>query len=225
MSDFWEGATKGLGLGARIGVRGYEQRKREQRKEREEKRRREIEEARAEVQRNTALLALARAQLSYTEIKAPVTGRIMELLVEQGDSVTADKSNVVSIYDPGKMDEKIVVGDDEAYDTTRLLATREGVFVGMSGGAALEACACGTPVIVTPRNDIPGLEEYQAGYRIDSRQELESALVTLLEKDDLRQKMGGNARRLISDRYALDRVTDRLEEVFLKIVKPRQPVK
>jgi len=87
--------------------------------------------------------------------------------------------------------------------------------------AALEACACGTPVIVTPRNDIPGLEEYQAGYRVDGLQELENALLTLLEKDELREKMGGNARRLISDRYALGRVTDRLEEVFLKIVKPK----
>jgi multidrug efflux pump subunit AcrA (membrane-fusion protein) len=69
----------------------------------------EVEEARAEVQKNTALLDLARAQLSYTEIKAPVAGKILELHVEQGDSVTAEKSNVVSIYDPGKMQVRVDV--------------------------------------------------------------------------------------------------------------------
>jgi cysteine synthase B len=40
------------------------------------------------------------------------------------------------------MDEQIVVGDEEAFETTRLLATREGLFVGMSGGAALVGALC-----------------------------------------------------------------------------------
>jgi cysteine synthase B len=41
------------------------------------------------------------------------------------------------IYDPSMLDEKITVLDHEAFDTTRRLATREGVFVGMSSGAAV----------------------------------------------------------------------------------------
>ena len=32
--------------------------------------------------------------------------------------------------------EKVVIDDDEAFETARLLATREGVFAGMSSGAA-----------------------------------------------------------------------------------------
>jgi cysteine synthase B len=67
------------------------------------------------------------------------------------------ESIVPEIYDPGKMDEKIVVGDEEAFETTRLLATREGLFVGMSGGAALvgalrfaEQLDAGTIVVILP---------------------------------------------------------------------------
>ena len=41
------------------------------------------------------------------------------------------------IYDPRMLDEKIVVHDEEAFEATRLLATKEGIFVGMSSGAAV----------------------------------------------------------------------------------------
>jgi len=41
------------------------------------------------------------------------------------------------IYDPAMLDEKIAVMDHEAFETARRLAIREGVFVGMSSGAAV----------------------------------------------------------------------------------------
>jgi cysteine synthase B len=44
---------------------------------------------------------------------------------------------VPKIYDPKGFDEKITVEDGEAFETTRLLATMEGIFVGMSSGAAV----------------------------------------------------------------------------------------
>jgi len=47
------------------------------------------------------------------------------------------ESNVPKIYHLEKLDEKITVEDDPAYEATRLLATEEGIFVGMSSGAAL----------------------------------------------------------------------------------------
>ena len=40
-------------------------------------------------------------------------------------------------YDPSFADEKISVADDDAFATTRQLAVREGLFVGMSSGAAV----------------------------------------------------------------------------------------
>ena len=47
------------------------------------------------------------------------------------------ESRVPGIYDPAGHDEKINIEDEEAFDTTRCLAVREGIFVGMSSGAAV----------------------------------------------------------------------------------------
>jgi S-sulfo-L-cysteine synthase (O-acetyl-L-serine-dependent) len=44
---------------------------------------------------------------------------------------------VPKIYNPAALDEKITVEDDEAFETSRLLAVKEGLFVGMSSGAAV----------------------------------------------------------------------------------------
>jgi S-sulfo-L-cysteine synthase (O-acetyl-L-serine-dependent) len=44
---------------------------------------------------------------------------------------------VPKIYNPAALDEKITVEDDEAFETSRLLATKEGLFVGMSSGASV----------------------------------------------------------------------------------------
>jgi len=47
------------------------------------------------------------------------------------------ESIVPKIYDPKMMDEKITIDDGQAFETTRALAAKEGVFVGMSSGAAV----------------------------------------------------------------------------------------
>ena len=47
------------------------------------------------------------------------------------------ESIVPKIYHSEKLDEKIIIEDDPAYEMTRLLATKEGIFVGMSSGAAV----------------------------------------------------------------------------------------
>jgi cysteine synthase B len=49
------------------------------------------------------------------------------------------ESIVPDIYEPERLDEKITVCDATAFETARLLATREGVFVGISSGAAAAA--------------------------------------------------------------------------------------
>ncbi len=67
------------------------------------------------------------------------------------------ESIVPKIYNESSLDEKINVNDDEAFDTTRLLALREGLFVGMSSGAAVcgalkiaEKIGKGTIVVILP---------------------------------------------------------------------------
>jgi cysteine synthase B len=41
------------------------------------------------------------------------------------------------IFDESRLDERRLVNDDEAFNTTRMLAVKEGMFVGMSSGAAM----------------------------------------------------------------------------------------
>ena len=43
------------------------------------------------------------------------------------------------IYDPSMLDEKLTMLDEEAFEMTRQLAAKEGLFVGMSSGAAVAA--------------------------------------------------------------------------------------
>ena len=64
---------------------------------------------------------------------------------------------VPEIYNPQMMDEKITIEDGEAFETTRLLAAKEGIFVGMSSGAAVagalhiaEKMTSGTIVVILP---------------------------------------------------------------------------
>ncbi len=68
-----------------------------------------------------------------------------------------EEAIVPKIYHPEQMDEKINIEDDEAYETARLLATKEGIFVGMSSGAAVavalrlaKAMDTGTIVAILP---------------------------------------------------------------------------
>ena len=49
------------------------------------------------------------------------------------------ESYVPEIYDKGRADRIIRIEDDEAFNTSRLLAKKEGLFVGMSSGAAMAA--------------------------------------------------------------------------------------
>jgi cysteine synthase B len=44
---------------------------------------------------------------------------------------------VPKIFDPSVLDERQIVNDEEAFDATRMLAVKEGIFVGMSSGAAM----------------------------------------------------------------------------------------
>ena len=81
----------------------------------------------------------------------PIKGHTIQGLKNMTESI------VPSIYHPERMDEKVVVEDGEAFETARLLATKEGLFVGMSSGAAVSAALriaknidYGTIVVILP---------------------------------------------------------------------------
>jgi len=61
----------------------------------------------------------------------PVMGHTIQGLKNMTESM------VPGIYHQDKLDEKAMVGDGEAFEATRLLAQREGLFVGTSAGAAV----------------------------------------------------------------------------------------
>ncbi|MHC4574918.1 MAG: PLP-dependent cysteine synthase family protein [Planctomycetota bacterium] len=63
----------------------------------------------------------------------PTQGHTIQGLKNMTESI------VPQIYDPDMLDEKISIEDGEAFETTRLLAATEGIFVGMSSGAAVAA--------------------------------------------------------------------------------------
>jgi len=73
------------------------------------------------------------------EVKPEV--RIIGVEPEVGHAIQGLKNMkeaiVPGIYHPEAIDGKLVIGDDEAFETARLLAVKEGLFVGMSSGAAV----------------------------------------------------------------------------------------
>lgn len=61
----------------------------------------------------------------------PVLGHKIQGLKNMREAI------VPPIYDPDAFHQKLVVEDDDAFETARQLAARQGIFCGMSGGAAV----------------------------------------------------------------------------------------
>jgi cysteine synthase B len=81
----------------------------------------------------------------------PTIGHTIQGLKNMHESI------VPGIYHADRLDEKIVVEDGEAFQMIRILAQREGIFVGMSSGAALAGALRvastmdnGTVVVILP---------------------------------------------------------------------------
>jgi cysteine synthase B len=81
----------------------------------------------------------------------PILGHKVQGLKNMQESI------VPTIFDPSKLDEKFTVEDEDAFQTTRRLALEEGLFVGMSSGAAAFAAIrtaqdmeSGTLVVLLP---------------------------------------------------------------------------
>lgn len=81
----------------------------------------------------------------------PIEGHAIQGLKNMKEAI------VPKIYEPERLDEKITVKDGEAFEITRKLVTEEGIFVGMSSGAAIEGAlkiaenmTSGTIVAVLP---------------------------------------------------------------------------
>lgn len=65
----------------------------------------------------------------------PVTGHYIQGLKNMEEAI------VPSIYDPTKIDIEVMIDSEDAFEMTRKLASQEGIFAGMSSGAAMLAAA------------------------------------------------------------------------------------
>jgi len=81
----------------------------------------------------------------------PTVGHTIQGLKNMNESI------VPKIYRPETFDEKVTIEDEEAFEMTGLLATKEGLFVGMSSGAAVVGALhiaknlnSGTIVVILP---------------------------------------------------------------------------
>ena len=81
----------------------------------------------------------------------PTEGHTIQGLKNMNESI------VPGIYHSERLDEKVIIDDGEAFEISRLLATKEGIFVGMSSGAAVAAAlriakdlCSGTIVVILP---------------------------------------------------------------------------
>ncbi|MCM0084360.1 cysteine synthase family protein [Geomonas sp. Red32] len=81
----------------------------------------------------------------------PVLGHKVQGLKNMKEAI------VPPIYDPTAYDRKLVIEDDDAFETARLLAHQHGIFCGMSGGAAMAGAMkvaagidSGTVVVIIP---------------------------------------------------------------------------
>jgi cysteine synthase B len=76
----------------------------------------------------------------YLKEKKPAV-RVVGVEPSEGHTLQGLKnmteSIIPGIYEPAELADKVEVSDGEAFETTRLLATREGLFLGMSSGAAV----------------------------------------------------------------------------------------
>jgi glycosyltransferase involved in cell wall biosynthesis len=90
--------------------------------------------------------------------------------------------------------------------------------------AALEACAVGTPVLVTEQAPIPGLEAAQAGLMVPSQlHAVSTALANLLDRQD-RAEMGCRAAALVRDHFSWDTVTGVLESIYAEVATTTPPI-
>jgi glycosyltransferase involved in cell wall biosynthesis len=116
----------------------------------------------------------------------------------------------------------------QSSDTVRYLQAAD-LFVlpssteGLSG-SLLEAMSTGIPVLATSVGGTPDVIQHGLnGYLIpsDNLNRLKQGLQTLLSDNDLRMRLGSNARLRILADYSLDQVAERLATLYHRLLEPR----
>lgn len=83
----------------------------------------------------------------------------------------------------------------------------------------LEACACGTPVIVTDRCQIADLVQGNVGFVVPyDKDRLREAILKMLTDKELRMRFGKRGRILVKEQYSWSHRTEQFEAVYEKVL-------
>ncbi len=87
------------------------------------------------------------------------------------------------------------------------------------GITILEACACGTPVVITDRCGIADVINGQAGIAVPyDKEQLASAITHLLNDDKARLEFGKRGKLLVRDRFNWERIAKQVEGIYMTVL-------
>jgi len=87
----------------------------------------------------------------------------------------------------------------------------------------LEACATGTPIVATDLGTLPEIAEYKAGLLVRcDENDLYEAILQFLKNDELARTTGKNGRRMVKDKFTLDKVIEQLEKCYVDVIRCRK---
>ena len=87
------------------------------------------------------------------------------------------------------------------------------------GNVVLEACACGTPVVVTDRCGIADAVDGQAGLVVPyDKDQLRDGLLHILSDDKMRLRFGEKGKLLVRERFSWEKIAERIEDIYKRCI-------
>lgn len=89
--------------------------------------------------------------------------------------------------------------------------------------AVLEACACGTPVILTDRCGIAGMIDGQAGLVVPyDKEQLQQALLHMLDDDKMRLRFGEKGKLLVREKFNWENIIKQVVSIYESCISSRR---
>ena len=90
------------------------------------------------------------------------------------------------------------------------------------GRTLLEACACGTPIVVTDRCGIADVIDGQAGLAVPyDKDALGKALRDMLNDDQMRRQFGKKGKLLVREKFNWEKISQQMESIYQSCVSPK----